>query len=148
MKPVLSVYQAMADGILAMAWATLATLGKVVPIKAAYTPGPNLALSDLTLSDFDGSTPIAQTVVPVVNRDPVNGDFFVRVKPPAGGWNWTTTGVTNLPQNVNGYALTDAGGTTLIGVTDPLTVPPVLTASGQNIDAGELIFRIPLGSVS
>lgn len=148
MEPSTLFVSAMVAGILDMAAFTLATLGKVVPIKAPYTYTPNLVLADLTLADFDGSTPIAQDAVPSTYTDPLTGDSVIALTAPAGGFQWVTSGVTNLPQTIYGYALTDAAGTTLVAVTDPLTTPIPLTATGQGIDAGELGFRVTAAGVT
>lgn len=148
MEPLALFVTAMVDGILAMAAFTVGTLGKVVPIKAPYTYSPDMALADLTLADFDGSTPIAQSAVPSTYTDPLTGDAIIAITAPAGGFQWVTSGVTNLPQSIYGYALTNAAGSVLVAVTDPLTTPLPLTETGQGIDAGEIGFRVTTAGLS
>lgn len=148
MEPLNAFKTAIVAGILDMAVFTLATLGKLVPLKAPYTYTPGMALADVTVSDFDGSTPIVQSAVPSTYSDPLTDDEIIALTGPAGGFQWVTSGTTNLPQTVYGYALTDAGGTTLLAVTDPLTTPIPLTAVGQGIDAGDVGFRVTLSGLS
>jgi len=147
MIPVLSVYQAMAAGIAAMAPFQVATLGIVRPIRSPYTPGIDLEFADLDLSDFDVSTALVQDAVPVIYSDPATGDIIINLEEPAGGWQWITTALTNLPQQVWGYALLNAAGNSLVAVTEPLVDPLTLSAVGEGIDAGPLTFRVPVGGV-
>jgi len=148
MIPTAPFYVGLGTGFVGQAPFLTATLGKVVPLKAAYTPGPDLAFGGISVANFDGSTAIVQDDEPVIYTDPGTGDIIVNLVEPAGGWQWVTTGTTNLPQTIYGYALLNAAGNALVGVTVPLVDPIVLTASGQGIDAGPLTFRIPLGSLS
>jgi len=110
----------------------------VIPVIEDFTPGPTVVLADSAIATFDGATPKAITAAvrtPSVN--PLTGNRQIILPPPAGGFTWTTTGVTNLPQTVYGYALTSDstsfGSTKLLGTTK-LEEPLTLTASGQAIE--------------
>jgi len=146
--PVESLYTGLGTGFVGAAVFLTATLGKVVPLKAAYTPGLDLVFADLSLANFDGSTGLTQDDEPVIYTDPGTGDIIVNLVEPAGGWEWVTSGVTNLPQTIYGYALLNAAGNAVLAVTEPLASPITLNAAGQGIDAGSLTFRIPVGSIS
>lgn len=148
MNPVGPVLTALIDGILGMAAFTAGTLGKVKPIRQPYAYTPGMVLADLTLADFATSTALAMGDEPSTYTDPLTGDEIIALAAPVGGFEWLVTAGTNLPQTIYGYALTDAAGTVLIGVTDPLTDPLPLTTVGQGIDAGELTFRVTLAGVS
>jgi len=145
--PAAAYYAGLPTGFIGQAPFLTATLGKVVPLKAAYTPGLTLLFAGITPSDFDGSTAIVQDDEPVVYTDPGTGDYIVNLVEPAGGWQWEVSGVTNLPQQVFGYGLLNAAGNALVAVTPPLAAPITLNAVGQGIDAGSLTFRIPLGVI-
>lgn len=124
------------------------TLGKVVPLRAPYTYDPAMTIADVTVSDFPGSAGIVQDDVPDGFTDPVTGDYIMIMIPPAGGWRWTSTGTTNLPQQITGLALVSADGATLYAVSDPLTPPVDITESGQGWAAGELGFRLTLAGIT
>jgi len=129
--------------LLAADTATLdnATDVEVILIKEPFTAGPDLVIGDLTEADFDGYAPLAKAAAsPSVTTDPATGDKLIRIPDPAGGWNWVTSGVTNLPQTIYGFGLTDGAGTTLYGVQS-LDEPVELTASGQGVVIGDVNFR-------
>lgn len=115
---------------------------KVALVISEFTPNENLVLADLTLADFDGSTPLAAgTGTQQVGVDPVTGDQLVTIKEPAGGWRWITTGLTNLPQVVWGYALVDNGVASLIGA-ELLPQPLSLTIVGLEVNLGRVQLRL------
>jgi len=101
----------------------------------------DLVVADLDLADFDGYAPIPSDAPPFSAAiDPVSGDQIVTIDEPAGGWRWETSGVTNLPQTIYGFGLTNGAGTVLHAAAlldDPVT----LTAAGQEINLGSLTFR-------
>jgi hypothetical protein len=104
----------------------------------------NLVLGDLTAADFDGYAAIASpNAAGQVAVDPVTGDQIVTVNEAAGGWRWETTGLTNLPQTIFGFALTNAAGAVLLAI-EALPVPVTLTASGQEINIGTAKFTVVL----
>jgi len=105
-------------------------------------PTPATVIGDLTPCNFDGYAPLAKDAAsPSVATDPATGDKIVRIPDPAGGWTWLTTGVTNLPQTVYGYALTDGTGADLYGVT-LFDTPVVLTGAGQEVVVGDVTYRL------
>jgi len=146
--PVALYYDGLGTGFVGAAPFLTATLGKVVPLKAAYTPGLDLLFAGVTPSNFDGSAALVQDDEPVVYTDPGTGDTIVNLVEPAGGWQWVVSGTTNLPQQVHGYALLNAAGNAVVAVTEPLENPITLNAIGQGIDAGPLTFRIPIGTIT
>lgn len=114
------------------------TANQIALISDPFTPDENLVIGGLTLANFVTSTPLAgSTGAQSVAIDPATGDQVITIKVPAGGWRWVTTGLTNLPQTIYGFALTDSTGATLIGVA-ALPVPVTLTAIGQQVDLGEV----------
>lgn len=127
----------------------LAGLLYVFPIKEPFTPGPDPGLLDTDLSDFTGSTAkVAAAATRPVLTDPATGLQFLRIPDPAGGWQWTTTATTNLPQNVTGYALstdsTTIEGGTLLG-TVAVDPPLILNApAGQSFGVSEVNFTLVL----
>jgi len=96
----------------------------------------DLVIGDLTPATFDGYAPIAGAIgAQESGFNPATGEQVITIKVPAGGYRWETTGVTNLPQTIYGFALTDSTGANLLGA-ELLTTPVVLNAVGQVIDLG------------
>lgn len=122
---------------------------KVFLVKAAFTPGNNLVVSDLTPADFAGSTPLANTSATILKyKDPATGEWIVEVPAPAGGWHWqTTSGVTNLPQSIFGWAVVDNTSAILYG-TALLPAPLLLNSLAQGVDLPSVSFRLSQGSLS
>lgn len=113
----------------------------VALVKAPFTPLESTVVGDLTLADFDGSTPLACGVgTQAEGLDPNNSDAIITLKAPVGGWRWETTGVTNLPQTIYGYALTNDDGSILLGCAT-LSTPLTLTAVNQVLDVGPITIR-------
>lgn len=143
MLPIKSIRLALGE-LLAADIPTLApaTANKIALVIANFVPTETLVVGDLTLADFDGATPIAgATGAQQAGVDPATGEQLVTIKPPAGGYRWETTGVTNLPQTVYGYALLDNAGTGLLA-TALLPTPVTLDAVGQEINIGEVTIAI------
>lgn len=130
---------------------TLAPAGaanKIALIAGPVTPDENLVVGDIDLASFDGSTPIAgATGTQQAGIDPVTGDQIVTIKEPAGGWRWESTGVTNLPQTIYGFALLDATLAELLAI-GMLPVPVTITAAGQEINIGTATFRFVASPMS
>ena len=115
---------------------------KVRLVVTPFTPAPGLDIASLTFANFDGGAPIAgETGDQPIHIDPATGEWIITMKEPLGGWAWKVTGVTNLPQTVYGYALTDSAGMTLLG-SAVLPTPVGLTAVAQGLDLGEVSFRV------
>lgn len=111
-------------------------------VMAAFTPAPTLALGDLTLANFTGATPkVSGAATPAFYTDPVTGDYVALLVEPAGGWKWSPTDDTNLPQTIYGYACLDHAQAVLMA--SQLFDPPLeITAVGQLIQIGGVEFRI------
>lgn len=114
---------------------------EIVLARNAFPEGIGTVIADLTLADFDGYAAKAVGVATVsVYTDPLTGDIVLLSAEPAGGWHWVTTGVTNLPQTIYGYGLTDSTGAVLIACkrfADPVT----LNAIGQGISIPQVDQR-------
>lgn len=149
MKPTQEILDQMAALIAADTTTLDAVLNvEVILIKEPFTEGPDLVIGDLTPADFDGYAPLAKdAAAPTVTTDPATGAKIIRIPDPAGGWNWVTTGTTNLPQTIYGFALTDSTGADLYGA-EQLDEPIELTAAGQGVPIGDVTFRaLPNGVV-
>jgi len=114
---------------------------QVVLLKNNPPVGENLAFADLQLADFDGSAALEPGVgAQDEGLDPSNNDAIVTMLAPAGGWRWETTGDTNLPQTIYGFALLDHAGTLLLAA-ETLPTPITLTGVNQQIDIGSVTLR-------
>lgn len=120
----------------------------VTLIVAPFVPAAGLVVADLTVADFDGSDPLANTSATIqLFKDPQTGENILQVPEPAGGWHWQVTGGTSLPQTVYGYMLTDSTGAALLG-TALLDTPVTLTATGQGLDIDQIRFRLSAQALS
>jgi hypothetical protein len=131
--------RAKAAQLLAADTATLAQAANanvIALVMAPFTPGESISIGDLTLATFDGNTPIAVglTTQPTA-LDPNTNDMIIDMIPPVTGFRWQTSGVTNLPQTIYGYALLDHTLATIFA-TDLLPSPVTLTAIDQRVDVG------------
>lgn len=144
--------QLLYDRIAALLGADTVTLNaaskpEMILVQAPFTPGIDLVAGDLTECTFDGYAPIgADTVSINPFIDPATGNWILRCPAPAGGFNWETTGITNLPQFVYGKALVNAAGTVLYGAE---LFPEVveLTAAGQGVQGGDAKFTLPSNGI-
>jgi hypothetical protein len=148
MIPTLSIFER-GMTLLGADTATLAPAAlalKVILVKAAFTPGPGLAIGDLTEADFTGYAAIAAALAALPESlDPATGDSLLTVGPPAGGFRWETTGTTTL-NTIYGYALVDNGKATLYAA-DTFSTPIVLTATNQSIVLDPIGLRLLAGSI-
>lgn len=95
--------------------------------------------------DADGIAEIVSSgATLLIAVDTVTGDKVYRLKPPAGGWYWVTTGATTLPRTIYGWYWTKADDTTLI-VSGLLDARPNLDAVGQEVEIDHIEFRLPPG---
>lgn len=112
--------------------------------KTAFSESVNLVIGDMDEADFDGYSALhGASAATQVFIDPVTGLWTLQVREPAGGWHWVTTGLTNLPQTIFGYYLTDSGGTDLWGVhrfSDAEEV--LLQIVGQGVDVPSARFAL------
>jgi len=123
--------------LLAADTATLAPAAnakKIALVKVDFPPAETLVFADLDLADFDGSTPLDLGLgTQAEGLNPGTTDAVIDLKLPAGGLRWETTGLTNLPQTIYGWALLDNAGTLLMAsgiFEDPIT----LTAVNERVD--------------
>lgn len=130
----------------------LAAAQWIVAIQDDFTPGPTLLLPDSAMADFDGATPKAITAavrVPSVN--PLTGNRQIIMPPPAGGFTFTTTGTTNLPQTIYGYVMSSDSttiGTGKLIAAVKFETPILLTASGQAFECEDNTLTINPGAIS
>lgn len=111
-------------------------------------PGEALTFADLVLATFDGSTPIAVGVgTQSTAENPFTGAEVISLKQPVGGFRWETTGVTNLPQTIYGFALLNDAVDTLLAA-DLLDAPITLTAVDQLIDIGAPELQLPANTIT
>lgn len=116
-------------------------------VMAEFTPGEGLVLGSLTFATFDGSTPLAVGVgTQPEGLDPNTNDAIISLKPPVTGWRWETTGTTNLPQTIFGYALLTDGLAALLAA-DVLPTPITLTGVNQVVELPNLGIRQLAGSM-
>jgi hypothetical protein len=116
--------------------APVSNANKVALVNMAFTPNENMLIGALSFATFTGSTPLAGAAgAQGVGIDPATGDQIVTVLAPAGGWRWTCTAAPVSAETIYGYALTDHGGTTLLG-TALLTPPISITEVGDLVDLG------------
>lgn len=101
--------------------------------KAAFTPGPNLTVATFVEADFAGyaAKGVAVGAQPVFT-DPITGLKVLQLIEPVGGWSWTTTGLTLLPQSIFGFYVTDDANAVLHGMAR-FDVVFNLTESGQGV---------------
>ncbi len=144
-----SLRQAMGD-LLAADTATLAPAvlaNKIALIMEPWTPSESTVLGDVTLATFDGSTPIsAGTGTQPSGSDPLTGDYKINIKVPAGGFRFETTGLTNLPQTIWGFCLTDNAGAVLLA-SERFDQEIVLSAVNQEITVDSPDLRVLAGSL-
>jgi len=121
---------------------------KIALINAAFVADENAVIGGLSFADFDGSAPkVCGTGDQQAGIEPATQDQLITMLEPAGGFRWETTGVTNLPQTIYGFALTDNAGAVLLGV-EQLDAPVTLTALGQEINLGAVQMRIVTNPIS
>lgn len=110
---------------------------------AAFTPALALTPGSFTEATFVGYAALLAAVgAQLVFFDPVTGYQNVELTPPAGGWRFSVTGTTGLPQVIYGYYITDNGVTVVYG--SALFANPInLTASGQAIELPPLRWAVP-----
>lgn len=116
----------------------------------AFAPGPDTTFIGANEATFDGYAPIVKTAATRPTAfDPATGDRILTIPPPAGGWIWETTGPTNLPQTITGFAVytgaAGMAGTLLACQRLPSNV--VLTAADQQVSINDPMLRFLVGGV-
>lgn len=134
-----------AAALLAGDTATLAPAANAIYIKLVknnIVPSESITFADVQLADFDGSTELAIGLNAQPEAyDPITDDSVIDLKPPAGGFRWETTGVTNLPETIYGYVLLNNAKDT-VWASALLDAPIPLTLIGQRIDLGDVLLRL------
>jgi len=106
------------------------------------TPAESSILADFTEASFDGHTAIpTATDAQACGIDPATADSVIDLIPGAGGFRWETSGMTNLPQTIYGYYLTDSTSATLLAA-QRFATPVTLTETGQAINIGDPSIRM------
>lgn len=123
-------------------------LTKVILFKNEVTVNMNTILGDLTEADFDGyaARDIAANAWPQ-SVDPATGDSMLDARPDSTPFLWETTGVTDLPQTIYGWAVVDSTGATLYCAQN-LIPPVVLSAVNQSVTIPRAAMRMLAGSVT
>jgi len=105
-------------------------------------------VGDLLEADFGGYAAKTATAGAAVVNDPLTGNILLRIPDIAGGWDFLTSGTTNLPQTIYGAYVTDAAGAILLGAVK-FPTPIVLTATAQIVQVDDLNWVLtnpPLGA--
>jgi len=103
-------------------------------IKDPWTPANDTDFTTLVAADFDGYTELnAAAGAQQAFTDPLTGERIVQLIEPLGGWHWEVSGVTNLPQTIYGYAVTDLADTDTFG-SALLDTPITLLGVGEAVD--------------
>lgn len=125
----------------------VALANHVVLSKTAFSPGPDLDVAGYTPADFTGSTPLDTEVgAQIASIDPVTTQYQAEMVIPAGGWRWTVTALTNLPQTIYGVVLQDNADAIVFGsVLFP--VPIVLDTIGQVVEVDAILFQFNFNSI-
>lgn len=119
-------------------------------IKAPFTPTPELAWGDVSadVADFDGYAAINSVVgAQLQSINPLTGASQITLKLPAGGWRWETTGLTNLPQEIWGFVVTDNADADIMG-SELLPEPITLTAINEEIVVPTIKFSTLPGTMT
>lgn len=150
MVPTLAIREK-AMQLLAADTATLAQAAdnnKLALIKASFVPDEGLTIADLDFADFDGSTPLDVGLgAQAEGLNPGTNDSVITLKAPAGGFRWETTGVTNLPQTIFGFALTNEAGDILFA-SGTLENQITLTDVNQVVQGLDAILTQVANSIS
>jgi hypothetical protein len=122
---------------------TLAPVANAVHIHLAvnaFTPGPNLLITNFVEATYPGSAAKSAGVGPQQNFvDALTGQRTVQLIEPVGGWHWVATGLTNLPQDVYGIYVTDNADLIVYG-SSRFDGPIPISAIGQAIDVPQVRF--------
>jgi len=116
-------------------------------IKTNFTPAESLTVSDITLADFGGSTPIpCATGTQNEGLDPATNNAVISMRGPIGGFRFETTNTANLPQTIFGFCLTNSNQTVLYGAAT-FDAPVELTTVNQFVDVENADFTQLAGSI-
>jgi hypothetical protein len=123
---------------------------KVHLASAAFAPGLGLTVGSFTEATFQGYAALAAGATGAQTRyfDPATGNQLVEIKPPVGGWIFSCTGTTGLPQTIYGYYLTDNGTANLYASALLTGGPVTITASGQAVELANVRLTFPPSPMS
>lgn len=148
--------QAVAERAMILLGADSTTLNKssgsanlMILFQNPATPGPQMVMADFTEADFDGyaARDVLYDGLPE-SIDPVTGDILISVPPETTAYLWETTGLTNLPQTIYGYAIVNSTKTTVYAA-ERFDEPIELNAVNQSISIpGMPRLRMVNGSIS
>lgn len=128
--------------------AQAATALKIALIMADFAEAESLTAGGVTLATFDGATPLDVGLnAQPEGFDPASDDSLIDLKPPAGGFRFETTGVTNLPQSIYGFALMSNDLATLYAA-HRFAAPVVLEVINQRIECEDASLRLQAGSLT
>jgi len=117
----------------------------VILLQQPFVPAPERVIGDLVEADFDGYAGVEANAGPKPQSlDPNNGDSLLKITAPTP-YLWETTGLTNLPQTIYGFAVTNNAGTLLLAcdTIDPVTLDGI----NQSIEIPIPTLRQTVGSV-
>jgi len=117
-------------------------------VMSEFTPSEDLVVADVDLATFDGGDPIeVELGTQPSGFEPGTDDSSIDISPPVGGFRWETTGITNLPQTIYGYVLTNEAETTILA-SAIFDTPFVLTGVNQVVDGVTARLFLPKDSIS
>jgi len=120
----------------------------MVLIMEPFNPSEAIVAADLTPATFDGATPLEVVLgTQASGFEPGTDDSRIDILPPIGGFRWETTGITNLPQTIHGYALMNEAQT-VVYATAIFETPKVLTAINQVVDGLEATLFMAKDTIS
>lgn len=108
---------------------------RVILINQPFTEGLGLTIADLTEADFDGYSGVEIQNPALESIDPLTGQAVLNITAGASPFLWETTGTTNLPQTIYGYAVVKNDGTVLYSATR-FTAAQEVTLTGVNQSVG------------
>jgi len=131
-----------------VAFLAAAAANKIALITAAFNPGEDLVVADLTLATFTGGEPKGGVAgAQQAGVDPATSDQVITILAPVGGWRWECTVDPASPETVYGYALVDDAVAVLLG-TELLQEPLVIQQAGEFIDIGSVTMTIVAEPIS
>jgi len=117
-------------------------------IKDVFTPDLTTDFTALVEADFDGYVALnAAAGAQQAFTDPITGQRVVQLIEPLGGWHSETTGVTNLPQTIYGYAVTDLADAVTLG-SALLDTPVTLSGVGEAVDVSNIRLTFDVAPLS
>lgn len=115
---------------------------KVALVKANFNPEENMEVGDITLADFNGSTPkLCGTGTQQVGIDPATGDQLITILEPAGGFRFECGADPDPAQDIFGFALLNNDLTVLLGL-EKFDEAVTIAEAGQEINLGTVKMRL------